>query len=148
MYRDLRLLVSLYKKILNNYMFISSARSPVYSHISATIQGLSSIRAFHEENKVLNKFHFYQNEHTKAWYMKIVTSRWFGMRIDLIGSSFLTIITLSSIPLADSKYIHYNRYMHCIHIAISNFRSRSSSYRIVNDLCRHFDWYVSALHSN
>ena len=99
-------------------MVISPARSPVYSHISATIQGLSSIRAFHEENRVLNKFHFYHNEHTKAWYMKIVTSRWLGMRIDLIGSSFLTIITLSSIPLADSKYIHYNMYMHCMHFSL------------------------------
>ena len=94
-----------------NFIFISTARSPLYSHISATIQGLSSIRAFDKENKVLNKFHFYQNEHTKAWYMKIVTSRWFGMRIDLIGSSFLMIIALSSIPLADSKYIHCNAYV-------------------------------------
>ena len=90
----------------NNIYFIctSSARSPLYSHISATIQGLSSIRAFHEENNTVRKFHYFQNEHTKAWYMKIVTSRWFGMRIDLIGSSFLAMIAFISIPLADSKY--------------------------------------------
>ena len=78
------------------------ARSPLYSHISATIQGLSCIRAFHEESRFLNKFHYYQNEHTKASYMKIVASRWFGIRIDLIGSLFLTMIAFSSIPLADS----------------------------------------------
>ena len=83
--------------------YILSARSPLYSHISATIQGLSSIRAFHEEKRFLNKFHYYQNEHTKAWFMKIAVSRWFGMRIDLIGSSFLTIIAFTSIPLADGK---------------------------------------------
>ena len=80
------------------------ARSPLYSHISATIQGLSCIRAFHEGSRFLNKFHYYQNEHTKAWYMKITVSRWFGMRIDLIGSLFLTLTAFSSIPLADSKY--------------------------------------------
>ena len=80
-----------------------SGRSPLYSHISATIQGLSTIRAFHESRRFLNRFHYYQNEHTKAWHMKIAVSRWFGMRIDLIGSSFLTILTFSSIPLADSE---------------------------------------------
>ena len=79
------------------------ARSPLYSHISATIQGLSCIRAFHKQQKFLNKFHYYQNEHTKAWYIKIMVSRWFGMRIDLIGSLFLTMIAFTSIPLANSK---------------------------------------------
>jgi len=85
--------------------FILSARSPLYSHISATIHGLSSIRAYHEEKNILNKFHYYQNEHTKAWYMKVVTSRWFGIRVDLIGSFFLTMITFSFIALADSKQL-------------------------------------------
>ena len=92
--------------ILISLCFISSARSPLYSHISTAIQGLSSIRAYHKEKGILNKFHCYQNEHTKAWYMKIVVSRWFGMRIDLIGSSFLAMIAFLSIPLADSELQH------------------------------------------
>ncbi|XP_065916533.1 ATP-binding cassette sub-family C member 4-like isoform X2 [Dysidea avara] len=78
------------------------SRSPLYSHISATIQGLSTIRAFKEQMSFLNRFHFYQNEHTKGWYMKISTSRWFGIRLDLVGSVFLTIVIFSSIPLADT----------------------------------------------
>ena len=98
---------------------ISSARSPLYSHISAAIQGLSSIRAYHEDNRILNQFHFYQNEHTKAWYMKIITSRWFGMRIDLIGSSFLTIVAFSSIPLADSKYPLYTATLYGIQLTLA-----------------------------
>lgn len=114
MYRDLKQSVSLYG---NNIKFIStsSARSPLYSHISAAIRGLPSIRAFHKEENILNKFHYFQNEHTKAWYMKIVVSRWFGMRIDLIGSSFLAVITFISIPLANSKYslmLHLQQLVH------------------------------------
>ena len=106
--RNVQRLEALGMLIQNNIVIHVSrcliARSPLYSHISATIQGLSCIRAFHEEERILNKFHYYQNEHTKASYMKIITSRWFGMRIDLIGSSLLAIIAFSSIPLADSKY--------------------------------------------
>ena len=87
-------------------LYTYSARSPLYSHISATIQGLSCIRALHEQSRFLNKFHYYQNEHTKAWYLKFTVSRWFGMRIDLIGSLFLMMIAFSSIPLADSKHFY------------------------------------------
>ena len=98
--------------------FISSAHNPLYSHISAAIQGLSSIKAYHEDNRILSQFHIYQNEHTKAWYMKIVTSQWFEMRIDLIGSSFLTIVAFSSIPLADSEYPLYIATLYGIQLSL------------------------------
>ncbi|XP_065919849.1 ATP-binding cassette sub-family C member 4-like isoform X2 [Dysidea avara] len=77
------------------------ARSPVYSHISATIQGLSTIRAYKEQVRFLNVHHFYQNEHTKAWFIKVATTRWFGMRLDMFGAVFLTFVAFTSIPLAD-----------------------------------------------
>ncbi|XP_065919562.1 ATP-binding cassette sub-family C member 4-like isoform X2 [Dysidea avara] len=78
------------------------ARSPLYSHISSTIQGLSTIRAYKEEEKFSNNLHYYLNEHTKGWYMYIVTNRWFGLRIDLISSFFIAIVVLTAVPLADS----------------------------------------------
>ncbi|XP_065914062.1 ATP-binding cassette sub-family C member 4-like isoform X2 [Dysidea avara] len=78
------------------------ARSPLYSHISATVQGLTTIRSYKEQRKFVNKLHFYQNEHSKGWYAKLATSRWFGLRIDLIGAFFVTAVMFSSIPLADS----------------------------------------------
>ncbi|XP_065919844.1 ATP-binding cassette sub-family C member 4-like isoform X2 [Dysidea avara] len=78
------------------------ARSPLYSHISATIQGLSTIRAYKEQTNFLNKLHFYQNEHSKGWYIKISSFRWFGMRMDWIGSVFLIAVIFVSIPLAET----------------------------------------------
>lgn len=85
------------------YFLFPAARSPLYSHISSTIQGLSTIRSYKEEVKFSDKLHYYINEHTKGWYMYIVTNRWFGSRIDLISTLFLTFVVLSAIPLADSK---------------------------------------------
>ncbi|XP_065913909.1 ATP-binding cassette sub-family C member 4-like isoform X2 [Dysidea avara] len=80
----------------------ATARSPLYSHISATIQGLTTIRAYKEQGKFVNKLHFYQNEHSKGWYAKMVTSRWFGLRIDLIGAFFIAAVMFSSLPIADT----------------------------------------------
>ena len=45
---------------------LSLARSPVYSHISMTLQGLSTVRALKKEDIALKFFHKYQNEHTQV----------------------------------------------------------------------------------
>jgi len=82
---------------------LSTARSPIYSHISSTIQGLSTIRAYKEEEKFSNNLYYYLNEHTKAWYLYLATNRWFGMRIDLICAVFLAFVVFSAVPLADSE---------------------------------------------
>lgn len=81
------------------------ARSPVYSHISSTIQGLSTIRAYREQKRFLNNFHFYQNEHTKAWYIKVACNRWFGMRLDIFGAIFIAALVFTSVPLSDGNMI-------------------------------------------
>ena len=79
-----------------------AARSPLYSHISATIQGLLTIRTYKEEDEFMKKLHFYMNEHSKGWHAKLTTSRWFGLRLDLIGQLFITSVIFIAIPLADS----------------------------------------------
>ena len=80
-----------------------AARSPLYSHISSTIQGLSTIRAYREQRRFLNNLHFYQNEHTKGWYTILTTNRWFGMRLDMFGAVFIAFLVFISIPLTDGK---------------------------------------------
>ena len=95
-------------------LFLYTARSPLYSHISATIQGLSTIRAYKEQTNFLNKLHFYQNEHSKGWYIKISSFRWFGMRMDWIGSVFLIAVIFVSIPLAESVCACVHVVMYCM----------------------------------
>ena len=51
------------------------ARSPVYSHISMTLQGLPTIRAYNRQTDLLDEFFAYQNRHTQAWYLYLVTAR-------------------------------------------------------------------------
>ena len=83
---------------------IYTARSPIYSHISTTIQGLSTIRAYGEQIRFLNNLHFFQNEHTKGWSIKVATTRWFGMKLDMFGALFLSFVVFTSIPLSDGNF--------------------------------------------
>ena len=92
----------IYYNIVDHIVSLYVARSPLYSHISATIQGLLTIRTYKEEDEFMKKLHFYMNEHGKSWHAKISTSRWFGLRLDLIGQIFITSVIFISIPLADS----------------------------------------------
>jgi ATP-binding cassette subfamily C (CFTR/MRP) protein 4 len=78
------------------------ARSPLYSHISTTLQGLPTIRSFHQEDAALKYLYRFQNEHSQGWYLYLVSTRWFGMRIDFVSGVFLATVAFSSIPLAGS----------------------------------------------
>ena len=75
------------------------ARSPLYSHISASLQGLTTIRACERQDAFIAYFHAYQNEQSKGWSVFLMTSRWFGIRIDTISAIFVGIVAFSAIPL-------------------------------------------------
>jgi len=66
---------------------------------------LSTIRAYREQVRFLNNLHFYQNEHSKGWYAKVATTRWFGMRLDMFGAVFIAFLVFISLPLSDGNMI-------------------------------------------
>ena len=82
-----------------------TARSPLYSHISTTLQGLPTIRTFEKEDVALDQFHRYQNEHSKGWYLYLIAIRWFAQKIDILGALFLAAVAFISIPLASSECV-------------------------------------------
>ncbi|KAI6657774.1 Multidrug resistance-associated protein 4-like [Oopsacas minuta] len=73
----------------------SICRSPLYSHISLTLQGLSTIRALGMEKKLIQDFYHFQDEHTGAWYNYTSCQKWFGLRLDIL-TSFLAIFGILS----------------------------------------------------
>uniref|UniRef100_A0A669ETJ2 Multidrug resistance-associated protein 4 n=1 Tax=Oreochromis niloticus TaxID=8128 RepID=A0A669ETJ2_ORENI len=78
----------------------STTRSPVFSHLSSSLQGLSTIRAF----KVQQRFQQTFDEHQhlmKAWFLFLTTSRWFAVRLDGICSVFVTITAFGCLYLRD-----------------------------------------------
>ena len=80
-----------------------TTRSPLYSHVLATIQGLKTIRAYNEQTKFMDRLHYYSDEHSRAWYTKLSAAQWFGIRLDMIGAVFVTLVMFCYIPIADSE---------------------------------------------
>ncbi|CAG2111114.1 unnamed protein product, partial [Medioppia subpectinata] len=62
-------------------------RSPVFSHVSTTFNGLTSVRAFGAQEMFKQQFYVYQDDHSATWMLVITANRAFGLIID--GLCFL-----------------------------------------------------------
>ena len=99
------------KRMLSTTMFLlmncisisvsSLDRSPFYSHISTSLQGLTTIRAYRAENRFKNQYDVYQDNHTAAWFLFMTGSRWLGARLDFICTVFIASAAFSPLFLAE-----------------------------------------------
>jgi ATP-binding cassette, subfamily C (CFTR/MRP), member 4 len=76
-------------------ILLFAARSPIYSHLAATLNGLSTIRAFGAERILVKEFDNHQDLHSGAFYLFIATSRAFGFYLDVCSVMYIAFITLS-----------------------------------------------------
>jgi ATP-binding cassette subfamily C (CFTR/MRP) protein 4 len=72
-----------------------TTRSHAFVHLAATINGLSTVRAFGAQDALKNEFDQHQNLHTGAWYMFISCSQAFGFALDFLCMFFVTCVTFS-----------------------------------------------------
>ncbi|XP_039649399.1 multidrug resistance-associated protein 4-like isoform X1 [Perca fluviatilis] len=79
----------------------STTRSPVFSHLSSSLQGLWTIRALRAEERLQKAYDAHQDLHSEAWFLFLMTSRWFALNLDSICSIFVTITTFGCILLRD-----------------------------------------------
>ncbi|XP_038065584.1 multidrug resistance-associated protein 4-like [Patiria miniata] len=77
------------------------ARSPVFSHLSATLTGLSTVRAFKAQQRFTADFDGYLDGHTRAWFLFLSATRWFGIQLDFLCVLVITGVSLTCILAAD-----------------------------------------------
>lgn len=76
-------------------------RNPLYSHVSATIQGLVTIRAYSAEERFRHSYHVYQDDHTASWFLFQVASRWLGSRLDFLCAIFISLATITPLLMVE-----------------------------------------------
>ncbi|XP_053697137.1 ATP-binding cassette subfamily C member 4 [Sabethes cyaneus] len=79
-------------------------RSPVFSHLSATLSGLSTIRANEAQKKITQEFDALQNVHSAVWQLTMSSNAALGLWLDCISTGFVACVTFSFIILHDDTY--------------------------------------------
>ncbi|KAI9189214.1 hypothetical protein H9P43_000642 [Blastocladiella emersonii ATCC 22665] len=80
----------------------STTRSPVYSLLSTSLEGLPVIRALQAQPLFVARFAEYQDTNTRAVFAQAACARWLGLRLDLISSAFLAIAAFAAQAIAIS----------------------------------------------
>uniref|UniRef100_A0A182PE47 Uncharacterized protein n=1 Tax=Anopheles epiroticus TaxID=199890 RepID=A0A182PE47_9DIPT len=79
-------------------------RSPVFSHLSATLSGLSTIRASGVQEKIREEFDDLQNVHSAVWQLTMASNAALGLWLDCISTAFVACVTFSFIVLHQDTY--------------------------------------------
>jgi hypothetical protein len=82
-------------------MYLFTARSPVYSHLSLSLLGLHTIRAYQVQPTLVHEFHRHQDLHTEAWFLFLATSRWFAVWLDWLCALFVASVAFCSVAAAE-----------------------------------------------
>merc|ERR1719270_1833913 len=75
------------------------ARSPVFSQLSTSLQGLTTIRAFSAEPLLRSEFDYQQDLHTSTWFAFLSATRWFGVWLDWIVCVYIGVVVYSFLVL-------------------------------------------------
>ncbi|KAK5646963.1 hypothetical protein RI129_005427 [Pyrocoelia pectoralis] len=77
-------------------------KSPVFSHLNASLQGLTTIRALRAESALMMEFDSHQDLHSTTYFLYLSTARAFGYWLDLICIMYILIVTFSLFAFEDS----------------------------------------------
>ncbi|XP_023230117.1 multidrug resistance-associated protein 4-like [Centruroides sculpturatus] len=103
------LMWTIHCRVLKSIKYLEGkSRSPVFSHLSVSLYGLTTIRAFNVKNKFISTFNEYQDKHTATWFIYVALNRWnctycqIICFLNLIATIVVLCITMPSID-AGSK---------------------------------------------
>ncbi|XP_018576132.1 probable multidrug resistance-associated protein lethal(2)03659 isoform X2 [Anoplophora glabripennis] len=85
-----------------------TTKAPVFSHISATLYGMPTIRSSKAERMITREFDVLQDQHTSTWFMFFVSSEAFGFFLDIISTIFLAMVTYQFLIFRDENTLSGN----------------------------------------
>ena len=78
-------------------------RSPMYAHLSRTMEGLFVLHSFPNATaSYLQEFEFYLSEHTRAMFNFILVSRWLGSRLDMVVFIVTIVVVFTAVEQRES----------------------------------------------
>jgi len=84
-------------------LFLIAAKSPIFSHLSSSLTGLTTLRAHHCSTIFEETFHQLQDIHSSVCYLYISTPRWLGVTVDWASVFYVACVTYICTALKGSK---------------------------------------------
>lgn len=75
----------------------SVTRTPIYSYLSSSIQGISVIRSYRVERMCSTQFFAYLDVNTCVNYLLFTVNRWAAFRFDWVTAGFIASVTFLAI---------------------------------------------------
>ncbi|RMX53366.1 hypothetical protein pdam_00024688 [Pocillopora damicornis] len=75
-------------------------RSPVYSHVSETLNGLETIRTRRRQQDFVEELYRYQDVHTQSYIMVLASARWLGVRMTFLTTFLILAVALAAIVVS------------------------------------------------
>ncbi|XP_017848791.2 multidrug resistance-associated protein 4-like [Drosophila busckii] len=99
------LILKLYLRPSQDFKRLESiCRSPVFSHLTSTLAGLSIIRSRNMQQLVAKEFDLLQDVHSSAWQLAESTNTALGLWVDGVNCVFLAAVTFSFIVSNEVTY--------------------------------------------
>uniref|UniRef100_A0A7G3A7F5 Putative abc transporter c family member 3 n=1 Tax=Lutzomyia longipalpis TaxID=7200 RepID=A0A7G3A7F5_LUTLO len=77
-------------------------RSPIFSYVSASLAGLSTIRSSRIQNRISSEFDSLQDVHSGVWQVTYTTNTALGLWLDCISTAFVAAVTFSFLALHET----------------------------------------------
>ncbi|XP_063225209.1 ATP-binding cassette sub-family C member Sur isoform X2 [Bacillus rossius redtenbacheri] len=78
----------------------SITRSPIFSHFSETLTGLTTIRAFGHQQRFMDLLLGKMDVHTNAFLIMNTANRWLGIALDYLGAAIVFVAVLTALVTA------------------------------------------------
>eukprot|EP00117_Sycon_ciliatum_P046046 scpid33667/ scgid33028/ Multidrug resistance-associated protein 1; ATP-binding cassette sub-family C member 1; Leukotriene C(4) transporter len=85
----------------------SVSRSPIFSHFSETLSGVSSIRAYSCQSRFIGESEDKVDFNQQAYYPSISSNRWLALRLEFVGNSIVFFAALFAV--LEREYSFLNR---------------------------------------
>ena len=79
----------------------STTRSPIFSKLSESITGVSTIRAYNKIEEFESDFRSKVNVNNRCYWYYIIGNRWLKFNLDLMSSLMLLIVTVQFVAQKD-----------------------------------------------
>ena len=79
----------------------SVTRSPIYSHFSETLSGVSTIRAYNETTRFVNESNEKVDSNQICYYPSICANRWLAIRLEFIVSCIIFFTAIFAVLAPD-----------------------------------------------